>query len=78
MLFRKIGRQFSGTIHEYMFDEFLFIACMKFESCYFAFYDLRPVCLSTRIEPQDVLVGVHPGSCLLRVGSWRIHGSSFC
>jgi hypothetical protein len=40
MLFRKIGRQFSGMIHEYMFDEFLFFfftACMKFESCSCAF-----------------------------------------
>lgn len=56
MLFRKIGQPFSGMIHEYMFDEFLFFAaCMKFESCSCAFmiYGLF-ICLSTRIEPQDV------------------------
>jgi hypothetical protein len=47
MLFRKIGRHFSGMIHDYMFDEFLsclvLYSCMIFESCSCDFMILRPV-----------------------------------
>lgn len=59
MLFRKIGRRFSGMNDDYMFDDFLsvwFTFVYDFFSLVhmlFMIYGL--FCLSTRIEPQGVL-----------------------